>query len=489
MLESNYFFRTFQQLAGQNFICFVLLIIGFCSSAFGAENIRVIRVQEVIGPATNDLIARNIKSAEEDNIELLIIKMDTPGGLLQSTREIISAILASKVPVATWVTPDGARAASAGTFIMYASHVAAMSTVTNMGSATPIKIQANTIEWQSDLAAGSKKDLDKNIDSEGKSGDKSEDKSGDKSALDKKIMNDTLAYIRNLAELRGRNAQWAEEAVRDASNLTAVEALAANVIDIIADNIDSLLDQVEGRKVKLGEAKVEKEIILSKRQVEEIEIDWRHKFISFISNPNIASIFMLLGIYGLIAEFYNPGSGIGGIGGVICLILAFFGLQDLPIDYVGLALMLLGIGFMIAEAFLPSFGIFGIGGTAAFAIGAVFLVDTDISAYQISIYTIVAMTLSSLLVCTVLVGVALKTRKIKVISGFEGLNGCIAVVTKDFDLNGHGKIRVEGEIWQAYSQSIFPKTGEKVKIIGINGLKLEIEVPTEVSTSQLNNQP
>jgi len=481
-------YRLLTPAAQLSFICKAALLLSsivLMPPCFGTENVRVIKVHEVIGPASNDFITRQIEAAEQDGVELLVISLDTPGGLVESTRDIVSAILNSNVPVATWVSPDGARAASAGTYIVYASHIAAMAPVTNIGSATPIKMGGSL-----QVAVDESPETEPSDSSGSRQPDETGSDDPDNEspvALDRKIVNDMAKYIRGLAELRGRNAEWAEKSVREAANLTSREALEMNVIDFIAEDIESLIAQAGGRTIKLGAAnKTPTSIRLSGNEIIEIEPDWRHKLISFISNPSVMSILLMLGIYGLIAEFYSPGIGIGGIGGTICLILAIFGMQGLPVNYVGLALLLLGIILMIAEAFIPSFGVLGVGGTIAFIVGAIFLMDTDIPAYQVSIPVIIGLASSSFLICTVVLGMALKARRRQVVSGTEAMINQTVPATEDFNDEGYGYVRVQGEIWRAHADRPITR-GSQVTITGIDGLCLKVQPDPEQTITPAHN--
>ncbi|TCK18709.1 membrane-bound serine protease (ClpP class) [Thiogranum longum] len=434
------------------FVAAGLLLVVESSSSSDNPVIQL-SIEGVIGPATDDYIERALESAARRHAELVVIRMDTPGGLDTSMRGIIKSITTSPVPVASYVAPTGARAASAGTYILYASHIAAMAPGTNVGAATPIRIGG--------LPQPDSKRKDE------------QDKTTGAAAPDagsKKMINDAVAYLRSLAELRGRNQEWAEKAVREAASIPASEALKLNVIDIVATGMADLMKQVNGREVTvLGQKRV---LQTTGSVIDQLTPDWRSRFLSIITNPNVAYILMLIGIYGLILEFSNPGAIAPGTVGAISLLLALYAFQLLPVNYAGMGLILLGIALMVGEAFQPSFGVLGIGGLIAFIVGSVFLMDTDVPGFGIDISVIVTFAIISALVFIVVIGMAIKARRRPVVSGLEELVGAKATVLSDFD--HQGRVSLHSESWQALSSVPLHK-GQQVKVSGIEGLTLRVE--------------
>lgn len=440
----------------------------------------ILDVEGAIGPATRDYIHRALEDAAAQGAELLVLRMDTPGGLDSSMRDIVKDILGSAVPVVTYVAPSGARAASAGTYILYASHVAAMAPATSTGAATPVQVGAPGLPRPGE----SRSPQPENKGKESEGGDEtgtgeSRDEPAAGSPMERKIVNDAVAYIRGLAELRGRNAEWAEKAVREAASLDANEALAEGVIDILATDVSDLLKQLQGRKVSvLGQEKV---LDTENLTIRRVEPDWRSRLLSVITNPNVAYILMLIGIYGLIFEFSNPGAIVPGITGAICLLLALFAFQVLPVNYTGLALIILGIGLMVAEAFAPSFGALGIGGVIAFVFGSVILMETDVPGFQLALPLIITFALSSLLMFTIVLGMLLKARRRPVVSGQEQLTGGEAETLEAFDREG--QVRIHSEIWHART-SVPLRKGQKVRVTKMDGLTLWVEPAAEQEEMQ-----
>jgi len=448
---------------------FLLLLGQQLPAQQNAERVAVhLEVRGAIGPATREYIVKGIDEAESRNAALLILEMDTPGGLDAAMRDIIKRILSSRVPVVTFIHPGGSRAASAGTYILYASHIAAMAPATNLGAATPVQIGGGAPGTPS--PAGEPADDEDGNDerAEGEGPTPRQDQPG--SAGERKAINDAVAYIRGLAELHGRNADWAEQAVREAVSLTAEQAAAKNVIDLVATSIPDLLEKINGRVVRLEqrESTLDTENLL----VELYEPDWRIKLLATITDPNVAYLLLLIGIYGLIFEGYNPGAIVPGVVGAICLLLALFSFQILPVNYAGLGLIVLGLILIIAEAFVPSFGALGLGGIAAFVFGSIILFDTDIPGMQVSqglIFSVALFASASLLL---LVMMLMRIRRRQVHSGAEEMVGARGEALRDF--TGDGLVFVHGERWTAHSSTPVRK-GQRIRVKAINGLILDVE--------------
>jgi membrane-bound serine protease (ClpP class) len=437
----------------------VLALLALLAAPASAALVRVLTVQGAISPASADYLLRGINRAIGDKAQLVVIEMDTPGGLDTAMRDIIKAILASPVPVATYVAPKGARAASAGTYILYASHIAAMAPATNLGAATPIEL----IPSGGDTPEASKPD----------GSPPGNAKPGEKPAGDarmRKVVHDAAAYIRGLAELRGRNAEWAERAVREAVSLSATEALQLKVIDFIAADLDDLLKQLNGRRIPMDAHTLT--LDTAQATIERVAPDWRSRLLAVIGDPSIAYILMLLGIYGLIYEFANPGMVLPGVVGGICLLLGLFALQVMPINYAGLALMLLGIALMISEAFVPSFGALGLGGIAAFIIGSVMLIDTDVPGYGLPWMLIVPVAVVSALFSFFVANLALRARRRPVVAGAEEMVGTIGEALEDIEHEGWA--RIHSEHWRVRSSVPIPR-GSRVRVSARHDLVLEVE--------------
>jgi membrane-bound serine protease (ClpP class) len=418
-----------------------------------------------IGPATSDFFVRKLREAGANRASLVVVTIDTPGGLDTAMRDMIQAILASEVPVVAYVAPSGARAASAGTYLVYASHVAAMAPATNLGAATPVQIGGAPTP-----GPGPGK---KPTDTEGGT-DRADPAPEPGSATERKAVNDAIAYIRGLAELRGRNVEWAEAAVREGASLPADEALAAGVVDLIAEDLPGLLKALDGRKVKLRAQEVE--LRTAGMLLQEVETDWRTELLALVTNPNVAYLLMLIGIYGLLLEGYNPGAVVPGVVGAICLLLALFAFQVLSVNYAGLALIALGVVLIVAESFVPSFGALGLGGIIAFVIGSVMLLDNEVPGFSIAWQMIAAMAVAGALVLMAIVSFAVRARRRPVVSGVEGLTREVAEAIEDFEHTG--LVRVHGELWSAVSTEPV-RAGQRLRIRKVDGLVIQVEPARE----------
>jgi len=426
----------------------------------------VLEINGPIGPATSRYVVRGIDSAREHGSRLVVLEMDTPGGLDSAMRDIIRAILASPVPVASYVTPPGARAASAGTYILYASHVAAMAPATNLGAATPVSIGGEPETPSPPVPMPQGKPADKG----GESGDGSTPQSPPGTAMERKVVNDAVAYIRGLAELRGRNADWAEQAVRGAASLTANAALREKVIDVIARDLPDLLARIDGREVRVGESTVK--LATHDLTVVQVKPDWRTELLAVITNPTVAYGLMLIGIWGLLLEGYNPGAVLPGVVGSICLLVALFAFQILSVNYAGLALLVLGTAMIIAEFFYPTYGSLGAGGLVAFIVGSLILFDTDVPGMHIARSLITAIATVGALVIAGIVYLATRSQRRPVATGAQGMVGDVAEVVADF--SGKGRVRYGGELWNARSEAPL-HAGDLARIVKVEGLTLWIE--------------
>ena len=508
--------------------------------AFGATNTvadaastpqaTLLEINGAIGPATSRYVVHGIEAAQKARSRLVILEVDTPGGLDTSMRDIIRAILASPVPVVTYVSPPGARAASAGTYILYASHIAAMAPATNLGAATPVSIggespaEPNPTSTPSPApnptsaptpnpttapapapnpttapapapnptpAPGSAPTSSPSSPHQKSSPHQPSQPPSTQSptpsdaqpdttppspqpttAMERKVINDAVAYIRGLAELRGRNADWAEKAVRGAASLSSTAALQQKVIDVVARDIPDLLTQLDGREVKMGDHALK--LATRDLRVQRVKPDWRTELLAVITNPTVAYGLMLIGIYGLLLEGYNPGVMLPGVAGTICLLLALFAFQILSVNYAGLALVALGVGMIIAEFFFPTFGSLGLGGLIAFVVGSLILFDTDVPGMNVALPLIAAIATVGGLVIVGIAFIAARSLRRPVVTGVQGMIGDDAEVLQDFTSAGSGRVRYRGELWNARS-SVGLQAGQMARIVKVEGLTLWVE--------------
>jgi membrane-bound serine protease (ClpP class) len=443
----------------------LLLLVMSCMTmcaAQAAAPVLVLSQNSAIGPASVDYLQRGMAKAADLHAQLVIIRMDTPGGLDLSMRAIIRDILASQIPVAVYVAPDGARAASAGTYILFASHIAAMAPATNLGAATPIMIGGDTPDAGEPEAPSAK--------GERKAERPAVSITSSRQTLLRKQTNDAAAYIRGLAQMRGRNADWAEQAVRDAVSIPAQEALKLKVIDLIAADVPQLLKQIDGRKLIAGGREVH--LATSNAEIVEYNPDWRTRLLMIITDPGIAYILLLVGIYGLLFEFLSPGFVAPGVIGAISLLLGLLALQMLPVSFAGLALMALGVALLVAEHYAPGFGILGGGGLVAFAAGSMMLIDTETPGYGVPLSVVAAATAAIGALLLVTLTLALRSRRLPVVSGREHLMGAGGEIIDQ--AGGAYYARVFGERWQVRSAAPLA-IGVRIRVIAIEGLVLVVE--------------
>jgi membrane-bound serine protease (ClpP class) len=419
----------------------ILTIHLFCLSFLFAQNqVNIITVDGVINPVSQEFIRNAIKQAEEDGAQCLVIEMDTPGGLMKSMRMIVKDIMGSEVPVVVYVAPSGAHAGSAGVYITYASHIAAMAPGTNIGAASPVTMGAGSADSSN-------------------------------ATMMKKAMNDAAAMIRSLAEKRSRNAEWAEEAVREAVSITELEALEKGVIEYVAPSLDSLLSMIDGKEIETVSAKVVLHTKDASKKV--ISMSWRHRILDVISDPNIAYILLLIGMYGIFFELYNPGSIFPGVIGAICLILGFYALQTLPINYAGLLLIILAIILFLLEIKIPSYGVLSIGGVISMIIGSIMLFDSPMPFLRVSWKVILIATVLTALFFIFAVGMGIRAQRRKPTTGREGLKGETGEAVENFK-DGKGQASILGEIWQAESEDRI-KAGDEVEVVKTVGLKVQVK--------------
>ena len=458
------------------------------TTAATAGTAAVLEINGAIGPATSHYIVHGLEAAQKSGSRLVVLEIDTPGGLDSATRDIIRAILASSVPVVGYVSPPGARAASAGTYILYACHIAAMAPATNLGAATPVPIGGEPEPGSVPLPGGGARPGEK-PDSGGSGSNPGSDKGNPgtakppsgggaeegepapHSAMERKVVNDAVAYIRGLAELRGRNADWAEQAVRGAASLSANAALEKKVIDLIARDVPDLLVRIDGREVQHIDNRTEK-LATRDLRVVRVKPDWRTQLLAVITNPTVAYGLMIIGIWGLLLEGYNPGAVLPGVVGSICLLIALFAFQILSVNYAGLALVAVGTAMIIAEFFFPTYGSLGIGGIIAFVVGSLILFDTDVPGLSVGRPLIAAIATVGALMVAFIVYMATRAMRHPVATGTQGMIGASAEVVADF--TGKGKVRYGGELWNARSDRPL-RAGDAARIVKVEGLTLWVE--------------
>ncbi len=422
---------------------FFLLLIIFFPIIASTSTVIKLEIKGAVGPASSNYLKEGMAAAVQDNAQMVLIELDTPGGLSTSMREMIQEITNSTLPVITYVSPKGARAASAGTYLLYASHVAAMAPGTNLGAATPISLMPVPKMTDANTSAPS--------------------------TLEKKVINDAMAYIKSLAELNDRNITWAMEAVKEAKSISAKDALRYHVIDMMAENSIELLNKLDGTRLRVSG----KEVILSTKNalIHPFEPDWKTQLLMIITDPNIAYMLLLIAIYGIFFELVNPGAIFPGVIGVISGVISLYALNMLPFNYAGLLLILLGIAFMVAEVLIAGFGILGIGGVAAFAFGSLLLFDTDTLGSGVSIPLIIAFTLVSLAFFIFVIRFLIKSRSVKIVTGVDEMIGSTAEVLESSE-KGY-RVRCHGEVWYAESKSDL-EIGQKVRVESLSGLILHV---------------
>jgi membrane-bound serine protease (ClpP class) len=450
-------------------LAIVLLLVSPASSrsteaaAAAGRFATLIELNGPIGPAMSRYVEQALLDARVEHSPVVILQMDTPGGLDTSMRDIIRAILASPVPVVAYVAPGGARAASAGTYILYASHFAAMAPATNLGAATPISIGG---EPSAPPAAPAPPAVNPGGDKQ----QKAPEEISPSTAGERKAVNDAVAYIRSLAQLRSRNAVWAESAVRGAASLSSSDALEEHVIDIVAKDVPDLLQQLQGRKVKAAD----REIVLDTQglAVKSVAPDWRTRVLLILTHPTIAYGLLLMGIYGLLLEGYNPGAVLPGVVGALSLLLGLYGLQLLAVNYAGLALMALGIGLIVTEFFMPAFGSLGVGGLAAFVIGSIILFDNHASGPRVALPLIVGIAVAGGLVILAIAWLALRARRRPLSAGVETMIG--AFVEAVNDCQDRCVVRYGGELWNARTSTPL-HAGQRARIVRVAQMTLWVE--------------
>ncbi|MEA3419019.1 MAG: nodulation protein NfeD [Campylobacterota bacterium] len=423
----------------------LLLLLLICLPVFATTSTIIkLEVRGIIGPASSSYLKEGMEVAIRQNAQMVLIELDTPGGLSTSMREMIQVITNSSLPVIVYVSPKGARAASAGTYLVYASHVAVMAPGTNLGAATPVSMMPTPMMGDSNASSSA-------------------------TTLEKKAINDAMAYIKSLAELNDRNITWALEAVEEAKSISAEDALRHGVIDIMAENTTELLSKLEGRSVRVSDRNIT--LKTKGAVIEHFEADWKTRLLSIITNPNIAYMLLLIAIYGIFFELMNPGGIFPGVIGVISGLIALYALNMIPFNYAGLLLIIVGLAFMVAEVFVSGFGILGIGGAIAFAFGSLLLFDAQTLGSGVSIPLIIAFSLVSLGFFIFVMQFILRSKSAKVVSGVEEMIGSTAEV---LEITNKGYyVRCHGEIWYAESKTPL-KAGQNVRVESLSGLTLYV---------------
>lgn len=421
-----------------------------------------------IGPAAAEYFDDASARATADGAVAILLQLDTPGGLSDSMRQIISRMLAAKIPVLAYVAPDGARAASAGTYILYAAQIAAMAPATHVGAATPVSLGGITpMPAPLERATGDKPATPAGKPSADATPNAQAGAAGD--AESNKVLNDAIAYIRSLAQLRERNADWAEQAVRGAATLTASEAATKHVIDFVAANAADVLNQADGRQVRVGEHTLK--LALKGLAVRDYAPNWRTGFLAIITNPTIAYLLLLAGIYGLVLEAFHPGAMLPGIAGAICLLIGLYALQMLPVNYAGLALMALGVGLLVAEAFTPTYGAFGIGGIIAFVVGSILLLNTGVPGYAVNLGAIGGIAVGGIGLLAAVLWLVMRSRRAPVISGDQQMLDARGELLGPIQADGYAQALMYGERWRVRSAVALPR-GTRVRVVRRDGLLL-----------------